>query len=169
MNINEYKEAVLGDIRVEADVNISDPTSEFIKYATGLLETAEEFEDFIETYFEATGNRNKKMQIDGFAYDEADESCILAITDFTNSDELTSINNGDIERLYGRLETYVVHALNGFIRTRCEESSEGYGFARTIEDRIDRISKFKFYILTDKILSDRVKTIKTKPIEGKKC
>ncbi|TGY41127.1 hypothetical protein E5347_13225 [Clostridium sartagoforme] len=167
MNINEYKEAVLGDIRVEADVNISDPTSEFIKYATGLLETAEEFEDFIETYFEATGNRNRKMQIDGFTYDEADESCILAITDFTNSDDLIPINNGEIEKLYGRLETYVIHALNGFIRTRCEESSEGYGFARTIEERIDRITKFKFYILTDKVLSNRVKTIKTNPIEGK--
>lgn len=168
MNINEYKELILGDIRVEADVNISDPTSEFIKYTTGLLETAEEFEDFIETYFEATGIRNKKMQIDGFSYDETDESCILAIADFTNTDELISINNGDIEKLYGKLESYVVHALNGFIKARCEESSEGYGFARVIEERIGRITKFRFYILTDKVLSDRVKIIKTKPIEDKK-
>ncbi len=168
MNIKEYKEMILGDIRVEANGNVSDPTSEFIKYVAELLETAEEFENFTESYFEITGNKNRKMQIDGFAFDEVDKSCILAIADFTNQDEVMSITNSEIDRLYGRLEAYVNHSLNGFIRLKCEESSEGYGFARIIEDKIDKITKFKFYILTDKVLSDRVKAIKTKPIEGKR-
>lgn len=167
MELNEYKELILEEVRVESEINFSDITSEFIKYVSDILISAEEFDDFTETYFEAVGKSRRKIQIDGFSIDEVDKSCILLISDFTNSIELETINNSEIDKLYSRMEAFVKNSLNGYISEKCEESSAGYGFAREIEGRIDEITKFRFYIITDKILSDRIKSINKKHISGK--
>lgn len=167
MDIKEYKELVMSEILVAATSNISDVTSEFIYHVTEQLIVAEEFEDFTEAYFENTGKNRRKIQIDGFTFDEVDKTCILFITDFTNSNELSTISNYEIEKLYSKVEAFVINSLNGYIKENCEESSEAYGLSRDIQERIDEIIKFRFYILTDKVLSDRVKAFTEKDISGK--
>ena len=138
MDLKEYKELILENIRLEANINISDITSEFIKYVSDILISAEEFDDFTETYFETLGKN-----------------------------ELITITNSEIDKLFSRMEAFVENSLNGYICDKCEESSEGYGFAKEIKDRRDEITKFRFYIITDKILSDRVKAINKESILGK--
>lgn len=167
MELNEYKDLLLEQIRMESSINFSDTTSEFIKYVTDILTSAEEFDDFTETYFETKVKNGKKIQIDGFSFDEIDKSCILLISDFTNNNDLTTIVNSDIDKLYSKLEGFVENSINGYICDKCEESSEGYGFSKEIRDRLNEITKFKFYIITDKILSNAVKNINNKSIFNK--
>ena len=167
MELNEYKDSMLEDIRMESSINFTDTTSEFIRYITDMLISAEEFDDFTEIYFETTGKGRKKIQIDGFSFDEIDKSCILLISDFTNNNKLTTIINSEIDKLYSKLESFVENSINGYICDRCEESSEGYGVAKEIETRLDEITKFRFYIITDKVLSNRVKNIDNKTIFNK--
>jgi hypothetical protein len=66
---------------------------------------------------------------------------------------------------------YLVEAaLDGYIvDNKFEESSSGYIFATEVKRLFTNgeISKFRFYILTDKRLSERVKNIKKDPINGK--
>ena len=76
MNLNEYKELMLEEIRMESNVNITDVSSEFIRYVTDILISAEEFDDFTETYFEVIGKSNRRVQIDGFSFDEIDKTGI---------------------------------------------------------------------------------------------
>ena len=54
------------------------------------------------------------------------------------------------------------------IQEKCEISSLGYAFASDLKERIQEISKFRFYILTDQIISTRVKRIEKDDISGKK-
>ena len=56
------------------------------------------------------------------------------------------------------------------VDNKFEESSIGYTFAVDAKRLFDNneISKFRFYILTDKKLSERVKNIQKSPIGGKK-
>jgi len=82
MELNEYKELILEEVRVESEINFSDITSEFIKYVSDILISAEEFDDFTETYFEAVGKSRRKIQIDGFSIDEVDKSCILVLCQY---------------------------------------------------------------------------------------
>ena len=100
MDLKEYKELILENIRLEANINISDITSEFIKYVSDILISAEEFDDFTETYFETLGKNRRKIQIDGFTFDEVDKTCVILISDFTNSNELITITNSEIDKLF---------------------------------------------------------------------
>ena len=65
MNLEDFRSDWLGDLRVAAEANQSDPHSEFVADAVDRLSEAEEVEDVSVGYFEGIGRRNAKMMIDG--------------------------------------------------------------------------------------------------------
>ena len=96
MDIQQFREMILEDIKVSAELEMSDVNSEFIKYFTDCLIEAEEFDEFEECYFEAYGPRNKIIQIDGYHFDEVDKSCILLISDINVDEKTQTITNTKI-------------------------------------------------------------------------
>tara|TARA_B100001105_G_scaffold254626_1_gene250971 strand:- start:4419 stop:6518 length:2100 start_codon:yes stop_codon:yes gene_type:complete len=170
MNLEDFRTEWVGDLRVAAEANQSDPHSEFVLDAVDKLSEAEEVENVEIGYFE--GRRGSaRMMIDGYAFDSVDKSCVLILSDFSNNDQIETLTPSDIDRLYNRMRYLVEAALDGYIvDSKFEESSSGYMFATEAKRlfEIGSISKFRFYILTDKKLSERVKNIKKDPINGKR-
>jgi hypothetical protein len=170
MDIEDFRTEWIEDLRIAAEANQSDPHSEFVLDAIDRLSEAEEVENVEVGYFEGIGRRNARMMIDGYAFDAVDKSCVLLLSDFSNSDQIETLTSTDIDRLYNNMRYLVEAALDNYIiDNKFEESSTGYMFA-TEAKRLSAngdISKFRFYILTDKKLSERVKNIKKDPINGK--
>jgi len=170
MNLEDFRTDWIEDLRVSAEASQSDPHSEFVLDTVDRLAEAEEIENVEVGYFEGLGRRNAKMMIDGYAFDAVDKSCVLLLSDFSNSDQIETITSTDIDRLYNNMRYLVEAALDGYIiDNKFEESSSGYIFATEVKRLFDNgeISKFRFYILSDKRLSERVKNIKKEPINGK--
>lgn len=171
MNLEEFRSEWVGDLRVAAEANQSDPHSEFVFDAVDRLAEAEEVENVEVGYFEGLGRRNAKMMLDGYAFDAVDKSCVLLLSDFSNSDQIETLTSTDIDRLYNNMRYLVEAALDGYIvDNKFEESSSGYLFATEAKRLFENgeVSKFRFYILTDKRLSERVKNIKKESINGKR-
>ena len=171
MNLEEFRSDWVGDLRVAAEANQSDPHSEFVLDAIDQLQEAEEVENVELGYFEGLGRRNAKMMLDGYAFDSVDKSCVVLLSDFSNSDHIETLTLTDIDRLYNNMRYLVEAALEGYIvENKFEESSTGYTFAVEAKRLFDNgeISKFRFYILTDKKLSERVKNLRKDPINGKR-
>lgn len=166
MDIQQFREMILEDIKVSAELEMSDVNSEFIKYFTDCLIEAEEFDEFEECYFEAYGPRNKIIQIDGYHFDEVDKSYILLISDLNVDEKTQTITNTKINNLYSKMKAFIDNSLSGYICKNCEESSNGYGLAQLIKDKVKDIMKFKLYIISDSIISDRVKSINKDDIGG---
>lgn len=166
MNLQQFREMVIEDIKISAESEMNDVQSEFIKYYTDCLIEAEEFDDFEEVYFEMVGARKKQIQIDGYNFDKVDKSCTLLISDFSYSDEMTTMTNTQINKLYSKLKAFIEHAISGYICKNCEESSNGYGVAELIRSQIKDIMKFRLYIISDRVISDRVKSINKDDING---
>jgi len=167
MEFTEYRKELIEEVKLAARANTSDVYVEFIRYITEILQDIEEIEDFTECYFEANGKSNKKIMIDGYHFDTVDRSCLIFISDFSNADELNTITNTQIDKLYDKMKAFVEHSLNGFIQEKCEESCLGYAFALDLKEKINDISKFRFYILTDQVISNRIKRIEKEDINGK--
>lgn len=167
MTLEEYKQMIYEDIKISAQANIADVTSEFITYVTDVLIDAEEIDGFEECYFEGTGQRNKKMQIDGYNFDSVDNSCCIVICDFTNQLELKTITNTDIDILYRKMQTYIEHSVSEYIIDNYEESCPGFELSYKIKKELHKIPKFRFMILTDKVISKRIKSLKKGDIFGK--
>lgn len=168
MNLEDFRTEWIEDLRVAAEANQSDPHSEFVLEAVDRLSEAEEVENVEVGYFEGR-YKNAKMVIDGYAFDAVDKSCVLLISDYSNGEQLETLTATDIDRLYNNMRYLVEAALNGYIvENKFEESSIGYMFATEVSRlfKNGEVSKFRFYILTDKKLSDKVKNLKKEPING---
>ena len=96
MDLEEYRKDLLEDVRVSAESEINNMSSEFVNHVVEILINAEEFEDFTEGYFEGIGERNRKMVMDGYYFDPYDKSCVVLISDFSNLDETTNLTTTEI-------------------------------------------------------------------------
>ena len=165
MDIEEYRKDFLEQIRSDAAINSTDPNDEFIQKNVSLLEEIEEFPDPTIHYFGSRGKKKRFLQFNAFGFDEADGSICLLISDFNNSENPIALTNAHIDTLYSRMQYFIEEAYQGTISDYCDDSDPTNDIARQIRKLIGKSSfessvlKFKFFIVTNSVLSSRVKSI----------
>ncbi len=159
MELNEFRASVLDDVHFNASMNGTSPREEFLALYAGTLVEAEEFEDFEQLAYEGVGSRNRKIQIDGYYFSELDNCLYIIICPFVDSIEMQSLTATEAENQFKRARAFVEESRSGFIQKYAEESSPGYGLALDIQKRYQKVSKIKFYILTDMVMSNRIREI----------
>lgn len=167
MNVNEYRSVLYEDIALAANANMSNIEEEFLRYVTDILIAGEEFDDFVECYWEGISRRNAYMRIDGYAMDETDGSCCIFISDFHGPYEDDAIRAEDINSLFKKIRYFVEEATKYELYLELEESTQVYEFSRTLYYDVDEITKFRFYLLTDAFNKQRKKNIKDDTVAGK--
>ena len=173
MDIEEYRKDFLEQIRSDAALNSTDPNDEFIQKSVSLLEEIEEFPDPTIHYFGSRGKKNRQLQFNAFGFDEADGSICLLISDFNNSEIPITLTKTQIDSLYSRMQYFIEEAYTGSIGEYCDESDPTIDIARQIRKLIGKSSfessvlKFKFFIITNSVLSARVKSIQKDELLGR--
>lgn len=167
MNVEEYRSVLHEDIALAANANMSNEEDEFLSYVTNILISGEEFDDFVECYYEGVTRRKANMRIDGYAMDETDGSCCLFIADYHGLYEEDSVRAEDINTFFKKIRYFVEEATKYELYQELEESTEVYEFARTLYYDLDKITKFRFYLLTDAYNKQRRKNIKDAEVSGK--
>lgn len=159
MELNEFRAGILDDVHFNASMNGTSPGEEFLALYAGTLVDAGEFEDFEQLAYEGVGSRNRRIQIDGYYYSELDNCLYIIICPFVDSIETQSLTATEAENQFKRARAFVEESRSGFIQKYAEESSPGYGLALDIQKRYMNVPKIKFYILTDMVMSSRIKEI----------
>jgi hypothetical protein len=173
MDIEEYRKEFLEQIRSDAALNSTDPNEEFIQKSISLLEEIEEFPDPMIHYFGSKGKRNRLMQFNAFSFDEADGSICLLISDFNNTEIPATLTNTQIDSLYSRMQYFIEEAYEGNISDYCDDSDHTIDIARQIKKLIGKsnlesaVIKFKFFIITNSVLSSRVKSLQKGKLFGR--
>lgn len=158
MNLPEFKEQVIERIKIDASMEMTSDKEEFLNYISEILIDADEIDDFIFLPFEGVGKRNKKIQIDGYSYNELDEILTLFITPQLTYSIDETLTNSEATKIFSRAEAFIENAQ--YITENAEESSPGYGLAFDLQNRYKHIRKYCIYILTDMVMSDKIKTFK---------
>lgn len=162
MDINEFRCIMLEDIMLASEVNSTNVEEEFINYVVGILIDADEFGDFIESYYENRLRlKSGEMRIDGYYLDDMDGVCNIIISDFRGqlSDNQKFIK-ADIDSSFKKVKNFVRASIEDKLYTTMEESTSSYELAKYIYDSFSEIHKYKFYILTDIENTARIKNIK---------
>ena len=164
MEIDEYRLEFLQELRNEAIVDGNDVEDQFVKEKVQELEERGELIDPNMFSCEMRGSGNRAIAFDAYGYDEADSSFVLLISDFQNTIEKTTLTNTRIDELYSRMRNFVTEAYNGDIRRFCDAADPIIDIAKELKTRIgtgslnSEILKFKFFIITNSVLSIQVKT-----------
>ena len=157
--LNEFRNSILDEVHFNATMNGTSPREEFLALYANALTDAEEFDDFEQLPFEGVGPQNKRILIDGYFYDELEDCLAIVACPFSDSIEVQSLTATDSETHFKRARAFVEESLSGFIQKNAEESSPGYGLAIDIHKRYSNVSKYKFYLVTDMVMSNRIREI----------
>jgi len=168
--LDSFREELLDavQVRLPAEPSASDQDFAFLCEIGERLTQAEEFWDFIPSHFMGTASRNRKLRVDGYEYDDSDDSIRLVIVDYAGKNQSESLARTKAEALFGQLHAFVEESLSGRIWNNVPSGMEdGLELAGVVANKHSTLIRYRFYIFTDAILSDRVKDLPQGEIDGR--
>jgi hypothetical protein len=141
----ELRQEVLGAAADNRDFMLN----EFLHAFGRELEEAGEIESLTPAYHEARG-----VRIDAFAQN-GDEGIDLFVADFSDRTGLETITRTEVMTLIGRLTSFYKKAVQEDLYRGMEEASDLYYLARTLAERSGQLGRVRFYLLSERKLSDQ--------------
>lgn len=163
---DEFRKLVHEDIAIGADLNSRNLKDEFLAYATDILINGEEFDDFTECHCEGLTRRKGNYAIDGYSIDETDGSCCIFIVDYHGPDGDEAVRGEDVVAAFRKIRFFVEESI-GTELYRMIRNQSAKDFSRDLFYENDKITKYRFYFLTDAYNRQRAKTIKDETINDR--
>lgn len=160
MTDEEFRIDLLASAASRADTRSMGLREGFVEEVAERLRDASELPDVEPCAERLDGQRNRRLEVDAFAFDEADDSLhlIIAIRDGGHDAPLTINLTDSRTEGFNRLQGVFEQARAGWITSAVEESRPIWALARRIETgRVP--SALRLHVVTDRIISDRLKAI----------
>ena len=166
MDVSEFRTELIGEVHLNAATNGTFSREEFVTLYSAALIDAEEMVNFEPLAFEGTGARGRRIQIDGYYFDELDKCLGIVICPFADGFDVETLTDTDAKNWFRRAQAFVEESRSGFLLENAEESCPGYGLAMDIKNIYAHVSRFKIFIVTDMIMSNRIREIPNAEIDG---
>jgi hypothetical protein len=110
----------------------------------------------------------RALRVDGYAGDPArDGELTVIVSDFTSEDPPPTLTRRDLDAQLRRGRSFVAHALDAEWRALINESSPGAQLASLIADSWRNVNAIRILLITNRPLSERVKTIDSDSLDGR--
>jgi hypothetical protein len=169
MELTEFRDDFLEGVRARVSSHALAGDSAFVYEVSDRLSEAEEFQDFIPCKYSGTGLRNRKIRVDGFEFDEADNSLRVLIAEFSGDSNLETITRSRVDQIFGKLKAFFEFCFDGgfdSVDNFDDVDSQVLAFANLAKASRTSISRFRFYLVTDSVMSDRIKDLPEDEIDG---
>ncbi|NEN75737.1 AIPR family protein [Pelistega sp. NLN82] len=161
MTLDEYYTEIMNDISYAASANSEYKGDCFREKISEVLEDSGYFSDQPEW----VSYKSNAGRIDGVYFDEQKAELLVIVLDFKDDENIQSLPQGEIETIVKSAKRFYERSLEKEFYQRMEESSSGYEAARYIYDRRDLIKSLKIILLSNRKLSDRVKSVSVEGID----
>lgn len=149
------------ELMAGAEANSAFQLAEFMEaIANELIETG-----FIEGYEFCHYRAQRGMRVDGHWFSDED-TLDLFVADFESRGELASLTQTDTSSIFKRITNFFEASRNKELYRELEETSPEYGLARQISDRRNQIRRVNFYLVSERILSERLQTVEDNEVGG---
>lgn len=166
MELDEFRMDLLETVRARAESNLDFNRAGFVEEVGERLSDAEVFADFVACRFEGVSGK-KKLKIDGYAFDEADNSLALLVANFSNDDLMPTFNAAEAVKAFGMLRAFVEESLRGKLTDgSLEESHPAHGLASALMEWHSKVTRYRFYLASDGQLKTQAKDWPEASIDG---
>lgn len=166
MNLDDFYLDLQNSVNARAAVDNDYTSMAFMAEVSERFAEAGEVEDFTVLQFEGSGQRNKKLAVNAYDMDDADESVSLAVLLHSNSDSIDVVTATDAKKRLSALENFLSEAVSGQFTAGREESSAAYQLAAGLHNRGRAVSRYRLYLVTNGRLSDRIKQVPSSILNG---
>ena len=161
MTLEEFRAELLASAQSRAEAHALSIRRAFVSELSERLRDSGEMPDVEECEEKHTGPRGRRLEIDAYAFDDADDSLHLVSAVMDGTDELNTITLSEArEASFNRLEAVFEQARSGWLTKadNLEESRPLWSLARQIERR-PLPSALRLHVLTDRRISERLRLI----------
>lgn len=170
MDSSEFKKDFLEGIKSAAATTGEGSCATFVDNMSQYLIDSEVLSDFTPSFYTGRAGRSK-YRVDGYVYDEFDNTMNLIIANFDGNDLERRMTNTVAMHDFGRLRIFLETALKTNLYKEIEISTPCADLVDFLRKNVETIRKYRFLIFTDADLSSNVKSVDIKsyddiPIEG---
>lgn len=166
MNVQSYHENLLASVGSLADAEGEFTATAFARHCAELLTEAGEFDDVVTLDFEGTGTKRRRLKVNGYDLDNADNSVALVASIFVGAPEIQVVSSTDAKGTLKALQYFLAESIDGSFLEGREESSAAYQLAYDLRNRGANVSRYRLYLLTDGHLSDRLRELPSETLNG---
>lgn len=176
-SFEEFRNEYLEDVRINAQIDGTMPDEYFFSNA---LEKLSSMGELIDPRIKPTQKRcrnNRIMSFDAYCFDESDKSVVLVSNDFKDTADAT-LTKTEIDTIKTRMLNFLQEAydekLGDFFDITDEMLVVGRDIGRRMKiDYVDiendnSLNQIKLYIITNKLLSEKVTSLRSTDFLGKK-
>lgn len=126
----------------------------FAEVAAEYLEDANEISNFEPCHYRSP---NGRIAIDGYSFDDADDSLRVFIVFRSGSESLSTLTKTEAEGQFRKLMSFVEAAFSGKFERSVDDNHPARDFAERVFEEKAKLSRIRAYVLSDCLLSTRVK------------
>ena len=170
MDSSEFKKDFLESIKTAAAVTGEGSCAAFVDNMSQYLIDSEVLYDFTPSFYTGRSGRSK-YRVDGYVYDEFDNTMNLIIANFDGNDLERRMTNSVAMHDFGQLKVFLEAALKTNLYKEIEMSTPCADLVEFLQQNAKKIRKYRFLIFTDADLSSNVKAVDIEdyddvPVEG---
>ena len=165
MELAEYRKDYLENVKMIAAAENEGTVSTYVDVLLNDLQELNVISDY-DVCFAIGKNGRRSYRVDGYSFDDYDYTMSLFIADFSGEDEVTTITRTESNDLFKKLETFLDGCVNGNFRNEIEISTPVYDLVERVVNLESVIRKYRFFVLTDKEMSEKISSIDGGNING---
>lgn len=176
-SFEEFRNEYLEDVRINAQIDGTMPDEFFFSDA---LEKLSSMGELVDPKIKPTQKRcrnNRIMSFDAYCFDESDKSVVLVSNDFKDTADAT-LTKTEIDTIKARMLNFLQEAYDEKLGVYFDITDEMLAVGRDIGRRMkidyvdiendNSINQIKLYIITNKLLSEKVTSFRSEDFLGKK-
>lgn len=165
MDVKEFQKDFLEEVKATAATDGEGSNAAFVQIVSSYLLSSEVLSDFTPAFFSGKQG-SKKLRVDGYVYDEFDNTFNVAISDYTGNEDRDTVTRTYATQQFDFLLHFIEEAFGNKLYRQIEPSTPASDLIDLLRFHKERIRKFRFLLFTDGFMSDRINDITYKDFEG---
>ena len=165
MDSQEFKKDFIESIKTAAAVTGEGSCASFVENVAQYLVESEVISDFNPSFYTGRIGRNK-FRVDGYVYDEFDNTMNLIIADYDGNDLERRLTNTIATHDFGELQFFIKAALTTNLYKEIEMSTPCADLVDFLRMNEKNIRKYRLLIFTDADMSSSIKSVGISDYEG---
>ncbi len=156
MDYEDFRKEFLEEVKADAITSGIGSAASFIQTASSYMLQSDVFPDAIApAYYEGEGRRNRKMRVDGYIFDSADNTMNIFIADYDAIKRDPPMTKTLAQGFFNKITYFVEEAFGNILPNEIEPSSPAADLIDELKTNHEIISKFRFIALSTRDIGER--------------
>lgn len=166
MNVDEFRKDLLEEVKATAATQGEGSSAAFVEIIANYLIDGQYIPDFTPAFYTGVGLKNRKVRIDGYVYDEFDQTMYLVVADYVGELERETLIKSTAELVFDRAQYFLEDVFCGRLAKEIEISSAAADLVELLQFKRADIRKYRILLFTDGFMSGRITTIETTMLDN---